>query len=470
MTRSIVARLAGRASARVLIAALWAAVPVRAGAQVPPLVVHQAVPDRTTDTLTIDGEHFGPSPFVTLDLVPLDLRLALDSRIMAVVPVDKMPAGSYLLTVSRGPDATDRASLEVTIGTPAPAAALAAVVPAAPAAPVATVGPPAAADPAAVVGDRTLTVADVDRRWLETDPGSYVALMRQLHQQRRRIADEMATEALVAREAASRQTTAEALLAEEVPKRVIAMPDTALTALYESLGERTRGAPLDKMRPALRAWLERKTEPELAKMAYVEELVKTSTAKDIVLLAPAVTVARTSRDPVRGSASPAVELVVFGDLQSPDYVRLARAFDRVIETYGARVGLVFKLLPEFGEPSALVAEAGACAHAQGRFWAFHDSAARPAVLDARRLKAIPEEAGLDQAVFDRCLKEGAFRDRARDAAAEASRYGLTSGPSVLVNGRLAPEPPPFLPAYEYLTRLIEEELQRQARAARKGRP
>lgn len=454
----------GRRWAVVLLAVLLGVWSTRAGAQSPPLVVHQAVADRTTDTLTIDGEHFGTSPFVTLDLVPLDLRLALDARIMAVVPVDKMPPGSYLLTVSRGPDAADRASLEVTIGSPAPTPAAST----APTAPVTTTLPPAAADPAALVGDRTLTVADVDRRWLETDPGSYLALMRQLHQQRRRIADEMATAALIDREAASRQTTAAALLAEEVPKRVIAMPDTALTALYESLGERTRGAPLDKMRPALRAWLERKTEPELAKMAYVEELVKTSTAKEIVLLAPAVTVARTPRDPVRGPASPAIELVVFGDLQSPDYVRLARAFDRVLETYGARVGLVFKLLPEFGEPSAQVAEAGACAHAQGRFWAFHDSAARPAVLDARRLKAIPEEAGLDQAAFDRCLKDGAFRDRARDAATEAARYGLTTGPSLLVNGRLAPDAPPFLPAYEYLTRLIEEELQRQARAARKG--
>lgn len=454
-------------------------------APLPPLAVHQAVPEAATDTLTIDGEHFGPAPFVTLDLVPLDLRLALDTRIMAVVPVDKMPPGTYLLTVSRGPAQVDRATIDVTIGRPSPAVSPAA--PSAPAAagaspttpaptmpapttPAAAARVPAPGEPAAIVGDRTLTVADVDRQWLATDPGSYLALMRQLHEQRRRIADQMATAALLAREAESRQTTVDALLADEVPKRVIAMPDTALTALYESLGERTRGAPLEKMRPALRAWLERKTEPELAKMAYVEELVKTSTWKEIVLLGPAVTVERSPRDPVRGSTSAAVVLDVFGDLQSPDYVRLARAFDRVVETYGARVGLVFKLLPAFGEPSALVAEAGACAHAQGRFWPFHDSAARPAVLDARRLKAIPDEAGLDQRAFDQCVRDGAFRDRARDAAAEAARYGLSVTPSVLVNGRLAPAPPPFLPAYEYLTRLIEEELQRLARAARPGRP
>ena len=448
-------------------AVVMALLPLAAAGQTapaaPPLVVRQAVPDATTDTLTIDGEHFGSAPFVTLDLVPLDLRLALDDRIMAVVPVDAMPPGRYLLTVSRGPEATDRASLLVTTGAVAgPTGSPAATTP-----PLALQAP-AASDPAAVVGDRTITVAEVDREWQATDPGSYLALMRELHERRRRIADTMATADLLAREAASRKMTTEALLADEVPKRVIAMPDTALAALYESLGDRTRGAALEKMRPSLRAWLEQKTEPELAKMAYVEELVKTSTRVDIVLAAPVVAIERSARDPVLGPAAAPVEVVVFGDLQNPDYARLAQVFGRVVETYGARVRVVFKLLPAFGAQSASAAEAGACAHAQGRFWAFHDVAARPGTLDARRLKAIPGEAGLDQRVFERCLEGGTFRDGPRLATAEARRYGITTTPSLLVNGRLAPAPPPFLPAYEYLTRLIEEELQRQARAARKG--
>ncbi len=434
-----------------------------AGAQPPqpPLVVQQAVPDRTTDTLTIDGAHFGSAPFVTLDLVPLDLRLALDTRLMAAVPVDAMPPGRYLLTVSRGPEPTDRASIEVTIGA-APAAEAAP-----PPAPALAVPAPAAGEAAAIVGDRTITVGDVDREWQKTDPGSYLTLMRELYEQRRRVVDAMTTTDLLAREAASRSVTTEALLAEEVPKRRIAMPDTALTALYESLGERSRGAPLEKMRPALRAWLEQKTEADLAKMAFIEELVKTSTRRDILLAAPAVRVDTSSLDPVLGAPSAAVELVVFGDLQSPDYARLAQVFARVLGTYGTRVRLVFKLLPAYGAQSQSAAEAGACAHAQGRFWAFHDAAARPATLDARRLRAIPAEVGLEQAAFDRCLADGTYRARSAQASAEAARYGITTTPSLLVNGRLAPPPPPFLPASEYLSRLIEEELQRQAAAARK---
>jgi len=432
----------------------------------PPVVLRQAVPDAATDTLTIDGDHFGPQPFVTLDLVPLDLRLVLDTRLMAVVPIDAMPPGRYLLTVSRGPAPSDRATLEVALGavvdppvTRAPDPAVVVALPM-----------PAAGAPAAIVGDRTITIAEVDREWQASDPGGYIAFMRELYQQRRRVADRLASDDVLAREAAARMLTTEALLAQEVPVRAIPMPDTALAALYESLGERTRGASLEQMRPSLRAWLERKTEPELAKMAYIEELVKTSTRLEVVLEAPAVQVARTDRDPVLGPASAPVEIAIFGDLQSPDYARLAQVFGRVTETFGARVHFVFKLLPAFGPQSASAAEAGACAHAQGRFWAFHAAAARPATLDARRLKAIPAEAGLDQAAFDRCLAGGAFKARPREAADEAGRYGITSGPAVLVNGRLAPAPPPFLPPFEYFTRLIEEELQRQARAGRKGAP
>ncbi|MCC6990588.1 MAG: thioredoxin domain-containing protein [Acidobacteria bacterium] len=456
-------RRGGRRAAGLVVACLLAASGA-ADAQTPrpPLVVQQVVPDRTTDTLTIDGAHFGAEPFVTLDLVPLELRVALDTRIMAAVPVDAMPPGRYLLTVSRGPDATDRASIEVTIGAAAPAAASSA-----PAPPLARPAPaPAAGDAAAIVGDRTITIGEVDREWQATDPGSYLALMRELYEHRRRIADAMSTSDLLAREAAARSMTTEALLAEEVPKRLIAMPDTALTALYESLGDRTRGAALEKMRPSLRAWLERKTEAELAKMAYIEELVKTSTRREIVLAAPLARVEMSNLDPVLGAPSAVVELVVFGDLQSPDYARLAQVFARVLGTYGARVRLVFKLLPAYGAQSASAAEAGACAHDQGRFWAFHDAAARPATLDARRLRAIPAEAGLDQAAFERCLAAGTHRERPARATAEAARYGIATTPSLLVNGRLAPPPPPFLPAAEYLSRLIEEELQRLARAAR----
>src|SRR6185436_10918650 len=81
-------------------------------AQAPPLTIASAVPDPSGQTVTITGTNFGGRPLVTLDLVPVPVRFSVDSQIVAVVPVNAMPAGKYLLTVSRGAAATDTASLQ----------------------------------------------------------------------------------------------------------------------------------------------------------------------------------------------------------------------------------------------------------------------------------------------------------------------------------------------------------------------
>ena len=53
----------------------------------------------------------------------------------------------------------------------------------------------------------------------------------------------------------------------------------------------------------------------------------------------------------------------------------------------------------------------------------------------------------------------------QQAMQEAGRYGVQSSPNFLVNGRRAPEPPPLVPPLEFLSRIIEEELMRQAKNA-----
>src|SRR6476659_5102048 len=103
---------------------LASGLPARAQQAAPQLFVTIAVPDAAGEALTISGGNFtvlggrfGTRPFVTLDLIPLDVRASTDSAILVAVPVGAMPAGTYLLTVSRGPAPTDNASLEVTLGT-----------------------------------------------------------------------------------------------------------------------------------------------------------------------------------------------------------------------------------------------------------------------------------------------------------------------------------------------------------------
>ena len=460
-----------RAPSIVSVVCLAGMITASAQAPVVPLAIQSAQPDAAAGTLTIAGSGFGRRPLVTMDLVPLNVQLSLDQRIIAVVPVEMIPPGAYLLTVTRGPQASDTASFDVRIGPPvgADTAAQASQAPAGATAPAQGKGPsplPAPTDPAARVGDRTFTLADLDREWQRTDPGGYLSASRHLYDARRRVATDLVNNELLASEAASRRLTVEALLAQELPKRTVALPDTAVSSLYQSLGDRTRGVSLDQLRPALREWLSRKVQPELAKMTYIEELTKTSTRADILLVAPRVDVARLADDPVLGPPTAAVELVMFGDFANPTYARYALTVPRVRDLFGARVRFVFKHFPANDAASAASAEAAACANLQGKFWEFHDGLLGQAgALDAARFKAVATTVGLDHAVFDPCVDREETRDRIGAALEEARRYDVPGSPSLLVNGRLAPNPPAFLPPFEFFKRLVEEELQRQAQAA-----
>lgn len=427
-----------------------------------PVVVASAEAGSGGETVVITGSRFGRRPLVTLDLIPLTVQFANDSQIVAAAPTRMMPAGEYLLTVSRGTAPGDSTSVLLRLGaveTPADAAASAT--------PADVLRPPAATDPAARVGERTITVEEVDREWQRRDPAGYLAMNRALYEARRRVVDDLVSDELIGREAAARKTSPEALLAEEIPQRVVPLPESAVASLYQSLGDATRGASLEQMRPALRAWLERNTEREMARMHFVEELTRVSTRADVVLEAPRVNVPTSSLDQSLGPATAPVSIVAFGDFYSLEYLRFASAFARVREHYGDRVRIVFKHLPMTVVESVTASEAAACAGDQGRFWPYHDAVVAAAgALSPARLKEIAGQAGLDGAGFDACLDGRKFGEAVRQAVAEAGRYAVASSPSFLVNGRLAPAAPPFLPPFEYFTRLIEEELLRQSQAAR----
>ena len=431
-----------------------------------PLAVTGATPGADGQTVTITGARFGPSPFVTLDLVPLPLRAIGDTQIAAAVPVAAMPPGEYLLTVSRGGGPLDTSSFPLILGGGKPKRG--ANLPAT-ATPLPSGGnwSPAGADRAVQVGDRIITVAEIDREWQRIDPAGYIDVNRQIYEMRRQVADSMVSDELLAQEAAARRLSIDALLAEEIPKRIIRAPDSAVASLYEGLGDRARGATLEQMRPSLRAWLERITEPELAKMSYLEELMKLSTRTERLLAAPRVTVERSGQDAALGPATASIELVAFGDFHHLEYARLARAFGRIRETFGDRLRLVFKNLPALGASSVAAAEAAQCALRQDQFWPYHDALlVPPGVVSPAQFKRVAVDLGLDATAFDACLDRAETRAVVQQALDEARRYGLRAGPRFLINGRLAPDPPAFLPPFDFFKRLIEEELGLQARAVR----
>jgi protein-disulfide isomerase len=434
--------------------------PAPPGGQTEQLVVTEAAPDPSGQTITIKGANFGSRPFVTLDMVPLPVQYAIETQIVASAPIALMPPGEYLVTVSRGPAAADSASIPIALNRGlSPAASPPPPTPDLKVGPTSDSGFGAPTTPAARVGDRVITIDQVDREWQRTDPVGYLSIRRELFDARRRAADRIVADELLAGEAARRGVTVDALLKEEIPKRIVEMPESAVQSLYASLGDTTRGASLEQMRPAIRAWLRRNTEPELAKMNYVEELTRVSTRAEVLLTAPRIPVEHAAQDAVLGPASAPIEIVVFGDFQSAPYVKFAQAFSRVRDTYGDRIRLVFKHLPVAGPDSMAAAEAAQCANEKGRFWPFHDALiAQESPIGITRLQQAAAKAGLDRTAFDACVERGESRGIVRQALDEAARYDIRQPASFLVNGRLVAEPPAFLPPFEFFQRIIEEEL------------
>src|SRR5262245_35453296 len=125
------------------------------GVPAAPLVISAAAVDTGGDTITIEGANFGNRPLVTLDLIPLDVRLVIASRVVGGAPGPTIPAGTYLLTVSRGPQAGDSASVTVSLGPPSPSSPTPG-----PSGPPSVTPPPDASDAAATLGDRIVTVGE----------------------------------------------------------------------------------------------------------------------------------------------------------------------------------------------------------------------------------------------------------------------------------------------------------------------
>ncbi len=95
-----------------------------------------------------------------------------------------------------------------------------------------------------------------------------------------------------------------------------------------------------------------------------------------------------------------------------------------------------------GEESGLAAQAAECANDQERFWDFHDTlyanhrGENKGAFSRENLKRFAEALELDTAAFDSCLDSGKYASKVRNDTEAARQMGITSTPTILVNGRV----------------------------------
>jgi protein-disulfide isomerase len=127
-------------------------------------------------------------------------------------------------------------------------------------------------------------------------------------------------------------------------------------------------------------------------------------------------------------------VVEYSDFQCPFCGRAASAVGKLKEKYGQKVRFVFRQFPLSMHPEAgLAAEASLAAHAQGKFWPFHDLLfEHQRELSRASLEKYAQQAGLDMAKFKKALDEHTFAEAVK-ADQKLGAEGKVSGtPSIFV--------------------------------------
>jgi protein-disulfide isomerase len=101
------------------------------------------------------------------------------------------------------------------------------------------------------------------------------------------------------------------------------------------------------------------------------------------------------------------------------------------------------------------AEAAQCAHAQGKFWEYHDKLfANQKALMPENLKQYATDIGLDVEAFNACVDGGEQRSIVLEDHQQGQRLGVTGTPAFFINGRFLSGAQPF----EAFKSIIDDEL------------
>jgi len=306
--------------------------------------------------------------------------------------------------------------------------------------------------PVALVGSAAITEAQVDA----TIEGQLRELRMREFQLRMQALDELIAQKLIENEAAARGVALPALLKAEVEDKV-SMSDADVNAFYQANKERFGATPEAEALQQIQARLPPQRQRE-RRAAWVRELRQKAGVK--VLLEPQRVAVDVTGRPIRGNPGAPVTIVEFSDFQCPFCSRARPTVNRVRETYGDRVRVIFRNFPlQMHAEAQKAGEAAACAGEQGKFWEMHDRLfANQSKLQLAELKGHATALGLNADAFNQCLDSGKHSSDLQKDVAEGAEYGVNSTPAFFINGR------PLVGAqpYESFAQLIDDELERVA--------
>src|SRR5690242_19285150 len=219
--------------------------------------------------------------------------------------------------------------------------------------------PKSDADKVATVGDRTITRSELEEhvrpKLIELENDRYEALREGL--------DGLIADELVKREAKERGMTIEDLEKAEVTAKTPAPTDAEVQKVYDENKAQLGGQTLEQIKPRIVEYLKQQKAEE-RRQAFIGELRK-KYKTTVLLRPPVVDVATAGRQERGGGAKAPVTIIEFSDYQCPFCKRAEDSVDKVMNTYGDKIRLVYRNYPLPMHPMARpAAEAAACANAQ----------------------------------------------------------------------------------------------------------
>lgn len=276
---------------------------------------------------------------------------------------------------------------------------------------------------------------------------------------KRKALDDLISDRLLKKEAESRGMTPEALVKAEVTDKLTPPSDQELQEFFNQVRRRF---PPEATFEEHRDELLKVASGRKADMAR-DEFLKGLQAKarvEVTLPYPELPVVQVSADddPRLGPDQSPVTIIEWSDFQCPYCKRNGETLKQVKDKYGDKVSIVFRDFPlPFHDKAPKAAQAGECAHEQGKFWEMHDKLfGNQGALDVDGLKTAAAELGLDTAKFAACIDGDKYKAEIDKDTAEGKVAGVTGTPASFINGKMVSGALPI----ETYSAIIDSELKK----------
>ena len=304
----------------------------------------------------------------------------------------------------------------------------------------------------AIVNGVSITAQQLDVRAADR----LAAIRQQEYDTRRHVLDEMVSDQLVAKEAATRGLAPADLLRQEVDEKAAPVTPDVVAAIYERNKARFVGQPKEQALQQVEQAL-RQQSLQQRDAAYRRELA--SRASIVVHLEPPrQNVLVPAGSPTLGPATAPLTVVEFADYECPYCQRAEETVSTLLKEYPDRIRFVHADFPlSIHDRAFVAARASRCASEQGRFWEYRRSLfATSGDFSDDDFKKRAAALGLRSEPFAACLASTRHDDAIRQSMDQGASLGVSATPTFFINGRMQMGAAPI----EEFRRIVEEEMAR----------